>query len=300
MDRTAGCRSVIFGEPSLVSLDEIVAKRYDVVDGKFCGSVGVHHRRLVYGLAFFGNSRLDGKELNVDIGTVHGSQLFGKTSDMRGLYAESADKAGDLNARLGGQVVDKTGIYHVAADAVGRIGDNRFHYAGSIFVRALVREISLKRLTRLCPLLLVLFTAAGIFVKRDAVSLDKLRILALDKERIVLRVMFARLGNIITETAYVLKADKILEVIGRIVKYLKGAAADLGIEVNAVGILYLKEPCHMVDTCYLFGQRSGNVICHTDLFEKGLGADLNAVAQTHRAHAGVGSMYPASIAIGLV
>ena len=56
---------------SLVSLDELVAHRDDVINRKLCRGVRIKHSRLVYVLTLAGNSRLNGKELRIDVGHIH-------------------------------------------------------------------------------------------------------------------------------------------------------------------------------------------------------------------------------------
>ena len=53
-------------------LDEVVAEGHDIVDGQLGGGVRIHHSRVVDVLLLLGHSGLDGEELNIDVGDVHG------------------------------------------------------------------------------------------------------------------------------------------------------------------------------------------------------------------------------------
>ena len=52
---------------------------------------------------------------------------------MARIYAHLVHKARYLNARIGGQVIDKAGVQYVAADLIRVAGDHSFHNVGGIF-----------------------------------------------------------------------------------------------------------------------------------------------------------------------
>ena len=86
--------------------DEVVAEGNDIVDRKLGGGVRLEHCCVVDMLTLLGYSRLDGEELNVDVGHIHSRALNGKTSDVSRLDSELVNKAGNLYAGICGQVVD--------------------------------------------------------------------------------------------------------------------------------------------------------------------------------------------------
>ena len=97
------------------------------------------------------------------------------------------------------------------------------------------------------PALDLIDASTGIFVKRNVVALDKLGIFALYVEHIILGIVLARLGAIISEMLDILKTYFVAVVgIGKTCSY---TTLNLGIKVNSVFVLDLKQPCHVVDTC---------------------------------------------------
>ena len=131
----------------------------------------------------------------------------------------------------------------------------------------------------------MLYTAARIFVKRNTVTVDELGVSVLYEIRIVLGVMLARFRYVIAEAADILKSYKVLEILGRVVEYLVGTTADLGVEIVSVGIKALEKECHVVDTGDLFFD--GLLRLHSELLEEGFRADLNAVAEPYRTYSGI-------------
>ena len=97
--------------------------------------------------------------------------------------------------------------------------------------------------------------------------------------------MLTRLCAVVAEAADVFQSDKIIEFFGRIFENFICTAADLGIEVVAVGILDLKQECHMVDARDLF--LDGTLRLESDFLEKSVRADLNAMAKTYGLNGGV-------------
>ena len=216
-----------------MSFDKVVAHCDDLVDGKLGGGVGIQHCSLIDGVLLASNGSLDGQQLNVDVGAVHSGTDLGQIADICGLNTCFVNKAGNLNAGVVRQVGDKTVIYYVTADGIRLVGGDGLHNVRSVFVGTLGRCLNAvhKLLTLLDPSCLVSDAAARIFVKRDAVSVDKLGIFFLDEELVVLGVMLAGLGYVVAEAADVLKANKILKALGRIVEDLASAATDLGIQI---------------------------------------------------------------------
>ena len=87
----------------------------------------------------------------------------------------------------------------------------------------------------LLPALDLLHAAAGVFIQRNLIVLDHLRILALDEERIVLRIMLAGFRAVIPEMTDILIADHVT-VLFVFVLFLS-QTADFGIQVVAVLIV---------------------------------------------------------------
>ena len=108
-------------------LDKLVAHCDDIVDGELCGGVRLEHCRLVYVLALAGYCRLDCDELGVDVSHIHSRELYGESADVGRVYSAAVNEAGYLYARICGEVVDKTRVEHVAADLIGRVGDDSLH-----------------------------------------------------------------------------------------------------------------------------------------------------------------------------
>ena len=120
--------SAIFGKPCLLGFDEVVAHGNDIVDGQLGGGVRIEHCRVVDVLSLFGCRSLDGEKLDVDVGHVHRSKLGRESSLGCRLNAVGIDHAGNLNAGLTGQIVDKAVIKHVAVDSERLIGNDSLHY----------------------------------------------------------------------------------------------------------------------------------------------------------------------------
>ena len=68
--------------------DEVVAEGNDIVDRKLGGGVRLEHCGVVDMLTLLGYSRLDGEELNVDVGHIHCRALNGEASDVGRLNSE--------------------------------------------------------------------------------------------------------------------------------------------------------------------------------------------------------------------
>ena len=98
------------------------------------------------------------------------------------------------------------------------------------------------------PCLDLIYTAAGIRVKRNLIPVDKLGAFALDLERVVFLGVLALLRAVVAEISYIIKPH-LVETVG-VVKKPCGALLYFGVEVVAVFILYLKQPSHVVDARY--------------------------------------------------
>ena len=230
--------------------DKVVAHMDDIVDGELGGAMGIQHCRVVDMLPLLGYGGFDGEQMDVDLGHVHCRKLGRKGRLGTGLNAVFVDKAGNLNTCLCGEVGNKGVIFvdNVAADLIGNVGDNGFHYIRGVFACAGVAYVACNvHCALFVPTLDLFNTAAGIFVQRNAVALDKLGVFVLDEEIVVLGVVLGGLGAVVAEAANVLKADKVVEVFGGIVQNFAGSLADEGEKVCAVGIFKLNKPAHVVD-----------------------------------------------------
>ena len=75
----------IFGEPTAMCLNEIIAKRNDVINRELGGSVGIHHSRLIDRILFLGYCGLDRHKLNVYVCSVHSGADLREIADDGGL-----------------------------------------------------------------------------------------------------------------------------------------------------------------------------------------------------------------------
>ena len=126
--------------------------------------------------------------------------------------------------------------------------------------------------------------AARIFVQRNVVALDQLRILGLDIEHIVFGVVLAGFGAVVAKAADIVHPNHIV-VLFRAVLHggfvlFQRTAANLGIQVVAVLILQLQQPAHMVDARDQL-PTAFQLVFHAQLLQQAFGADLHTVAQAH-------------------
>ena len=129
--------------------------------------VRLEHCGVVDMFLLLSNSRLDGEELNVDVGHIHCRALNGQTSDVGRLDSELVNKAGNLYAGIRGKVVDKSLVEYVTADLIGVVGNDRFHNIGRVLVSSLVRNVVGEILLLVAvPTVDLVDTTAGILVKR--------------------------------------------------------------------------------------------------------------------------------------
>ena len=123
-----------YGEAALVvSLDKLVAHSDDVVDGKLGCRVRIEHCRLRDVLLLACDRSLDGEELTVDISHIHCGALYGETADVCGVDTHTVNKAGDLDAGIGGKIFDKTVVDNVTADRIRLVCSYRLDYVGGVF-----------------------------------------------------------------------------------------------------------------------------------------------------------------------
>ena len=134
------------------------------------------------------------------------------------------------------------------------------------------------------PTVYLRYATAGIFVKGDVEFLDKVISALLYVERIVLCIVLARLGAVVTELIDIVVSDHISVLFGRI--FLLCASLDLGIEVVSVLVAKVKKPSHVVDSRYRL-VTSFKLVLHAESLEKSVRADLDAVAETDGLDLGV-------------
>ena len=270
-----------------MSHDQIVYHLLDGVDIQFAAGMRIQHGSLVDMLLLQSTSSLDGQQLNVDVGHVHSCALYGQSTHMGGMNTVTVHQTGNLNAGLCGQVADQMiGIQHVTADFIRSIGNDGLHNMSCILAGTLV--ILHAGLQQLCVFLFpsfdLVYAAAGILIQRNIVTVDELRIFALNIEHVVLCIVLGGLGAVVTKVVDVVQTNFVSKFrIDHLVRY---AGLDFGIQIHAVLVFDLQQPAHVVDTGdQLF--TAFQLIFHTQFLQQVLGANLYAVAQTNGLHAGV-------------
>ena len=228
-------------------LEELVAHLDDVVDGKLCRGVGIEHCRLIDMLLFLRYRRLYGEKLGVDVSHIHRRALHGKSAHVAGMNAVTVNQTRHLDAGICGQVVDKPVVQHVAADLIGLVGDYRLHNARCVLARSLMLYIAAVEdgLLLLLPARNLVYAAAGVLVKRNIPSIDKLGILRLDVEGVILGVVLGALGAIVAELVDIIESYHIAVLL---LVLLLCECAKLRVEILALLVSYIEKPRHMVDS----------------------------------------------------
>ena len=266
-----------------VGLDQLVAHFHDVVDRELGGRVWVEHRGAVNVLAFARARGLDRHELHVDVCHVHRGELHRQAADVAGIDAHPVDQARHLDARVGGQVVDQARVQHIAADLVRHAGEDGLHDVRGVFLGARMADLAVLQNRGLffLPALDLVDAAARVLVERDVVRIDQLRVSGFDEQRVVFGVVLARLGAVIAEAADILVAHHILVLFRGV--FLRGTAADLGIQVVAVPVRDLQEPRHVVDAGDELAAAL-ELILHAETLQQVARAGLHAVAEADGLH----------------
>ena len=117
----------------------------------------------------------------------------------------------------------------------------------------------------LFPSLDLLNTSSRILIQRNIEFLDQFRIFGFDEERIVLCIVLAGLCAVICKVFDLFKTNHVVMFLCCI--HLCCSSADLRIQIIAVLILDVQQPCHMVDT------RNGlhtafQLVLHIQLFKQ--------------------------------
>ena len=199
-------------------------------------------------LLFPGHRGLNGQQLHVDVGHVHGGALHGQPAHPGGVHPHPVDEAGHLHAGVHGQILDEmAGIQHVSADFVGVPGHHRLHDVGGVLVGPLVGDAAL--LPQLVPLFGpardLVHAPPGVLVQGDVEPVDELRVLGLDVEHVVLGVVLAGLGAVVAELVNVVEAHHVVVLLRGVL--LLGPPAHLGVKVVAFPVVELQQPPHVVD-----------------------------------------------------
>ena len=195
-----------------------------------------------------GHRRLNGQQLHVDVGHVHGGALHRQPAHPGGVHPHPVDEAGHLHAGVLRQVLDEmAGVQHVAADLVGAAGDDGLHDVGGVLLGALVGQGPL--LPQLVPLLgpaLNLVDAPpGVLVQGDMEPVDELGVFGLDVVHVVLGVVLAGLGAVVAELVDVVEAHHVVVLFAGVLLFCP--AAHLGVQVVAVFVIELQQPPHVVN-----------------------------------------------------
>lgn len=140
-----------------------------------------------------------------------------------------------------------------------------------------------KLLLLLLPCRNLIYASSGIFVERNVILFDKLGIVGLYVEAVVLCVMLRAFGTEISESLNVVEANHVVML--ALFVHFCGTAADFGVKVVAVLVANLKEPAHMVDACDKL--LANIVLIHAELIQKTRRTALNAMAESYGLNTGV-------------
>ena len=135
--------------------------------------------------------------------------------------------------------------------------------------------------------------AAGIFIERNVVFGDELRIALLDPVRHVLGVVLARFGDVVAELAHDFETDHVPALVLLVLRLAPGVelfgsqGLDLGVQVAAVQ-RDLEQPSHVVDAGDLLAQPGALALAFVEVerVEQARGAALHGVAESHGLDAG--------------
>ena len=180
--------------------------------------------------------------------TLRYRELERKVSNVCRCDSVSVYNARNLNACFLGKIGNATIVDNVTADDIRNVCNHSFHYVGCVFACAFVLNNATvhDRISLLCPTVDLVYTAARIFVKRNVELLDKIVSALLDVEGIVLSIVLTGLCAVVAELVDIVEANHIVMLLSCVLLF--SAALDLGIEVISILVIYLKEPCHVVDT----------------------------------------------------
>ena len=164
-------------------LDQFVAHCLDIIDIQLCCGMWFEHGGLIDLFFGSGGCGFDGQELDVNIGHIHGCQLDRESSYVAWVDAVGIYHTRNFHTGIGWQVVDQTGIQHIATDLIWIAGHDGFHNIRSIFFGSFVGYFSVFQ--NIFPFFLpafdLLHTSAWVFVQRDVVFFDHFRISGFDK-----------------------------------------------------------------------------------------------------------------------
>ena len=111
-----------------VGFDQLQGHFFDIVQAQLRGGVGIEHGGPDHIGALSGPGGLDGQQLDVDVGHIHGGADGGQGTDEGGMDTGGVHQAGDLHAGGLGEIGDQVArVQHIAADADGLVGDDGLH-----------------------------------------------------------------------------------------------------------------------------------------------------------------------------
>ena len=202
---------VVFGQPVFVRGKKVVAHALNIVHGKFGGGVRVEISRHVYEFLFLLACRFNRHVLHVDVGAVERGALFGKVAHKAGVDTVFIHKAFHFHAGVLRQVGDEPRVEHVAVHFVRhavRYGiDNRRSEFGAFYMFDIV---GCDFGAHFLPTVNLTDASAGIFVERNAETLNQFGIFGFDEKRIVFRIVLTGLCAVVSQMFDILKTNHVV------------------------------------------------------------------------------------------
>ena len=130
--------SLVFGEHVAVGCDEFIDERPDLIEAEFGGGVRVEHGGMIDVLAFAGERGFDDQRLHVDVGLLHGGEMWRHFANVRGLQSAFINEHRDFDAAALWEVVDEIVVGDVAIHDAWRARFKRVDDERAIFLTAFV------------------------------------------------------------------------------------------------------------------------------------------------------------------
>ena len=102
-------------------LDHLITHGNDVIHGKFCGRMGIHHHSLINAIALMGTCSFNGQQLHIDIGAdVYKRQVLSRSS------MENRIKNRDYDLALVGVNLSEVPNLYELLSSKGSLNMNRY------------------------------------------------------------------------------------------------------------------------------------------------------------------------------